>query len=53
VADAPPASGSETSAADFFFLGEPPELSLGGTLRSDIEAAFAFERGARAVMLFD
>ncbi|HYD87686.1 MAG TPA: NUDIX hydrolase [Vitreimonas sp.] len=48
-----PAPGAETLAAAFFPLPALPDLSVGRTVRSDIEAAFAARANAALPVLFD
>jgi ADP-ribose pyrophosphatase YjhB (NUDIX family) len=50
---AAPTAGAETSEARFFRSDRLPELSLGRVLQSDIEAAFACQRGELRAAAFD
>jgi len=45
--------GSETTDAHFFRIDDLPPLSLGRTIPSDIEAAFAFAQDATRPAFFD
>lgn len=48
-----PRAGGETTDVSFFRPDQLPELSRGRVLRSDIEAAFAFNDGSARTTLFD
>ncbi len=50
---AAPRAGSETSDARFFRRDRLPELSLARVIESDIEAAFASQRGELQAASFD
>ena len=53
IDDASPVAGLETADADFFALDSLPPLSLGRTIRSDLELAFAAASDPSIPALFD
>jgi hypothetical protein len=48
-----PRPGTETTDVGFFSLEHLPPLSLGRVIKSDIQAAFAFQDGSMRLTAFD